>query len=389
MIQSPHMKKVIVSLSSNSNAMRESIIGVLRFVNSGHDWNLTIIPDPIGVTKEGLTPEAVSAAVKAGIDGVITGVDRDTSGFRALIRSGIPCSLVNHPANWRPNPGCRVALLHNDDVGIGRLGARYLHGKGTFQSYAFIPSPEKCFWSTFRRRGFELELAKHALQPFAFSHKRNVLDEWISALPKPAAIMAVSDYYAMNVLESCRRLNFNVPTQVAILGVDNDELYCNTSKPTLSSIHPDHMELGHRAAVELNRLMTGKLSTKVSFIPPIRIIERGSTRTIPPSGHLIREGLRFIQNHYNEGITARDVAEHLGVSESLLRLRFRTTHGKSVRDILLDTRLRAVQRMLAHTRKPMSRIAKETGFSSACRLSHFVTERLGLSPGEWRANHQS
>lgn len=383
------MKKVIVSLSSNSNAMRESIIGVLHFVNSVHDWNLTIIPDPLGVTKEGLTLETVSAAIKAGIDGVITGVDRDTPGFRALLQSGIPCSLVNHPANWQPNPGHPVAILHNDDIGIGRLGAKYLHAKGIFQSYAFLPSPEKCFWSTFRRRGFELELAKYELRPFAFNHKQNELDEWISTLPKPAAILSVSDNYALNVLESCRRLRLGVPAQVAVLGVDNDEIYCSTSKPTLSSIHPNHVELGYRAAVELNRLMSGKPPRKVSFVPPIKIIERGSTRTIPPAGHLIREGLFFIKNHYHEGITARDVAKHLGVSESLLRLRFRTTHGKCVRDILLDTRLRAAQRMISSTGKPLSRIARESGFSSSCRLSHAFAERLGTSPGKWRKSHHS
>lgn len=383
------MKKVIVSLSSNSNAMRESIIGVLRFVNSGHDWNLTIIPDPIGVTKEGLTPETVSAAIKAGVDGVITGVDRDTPGFRALLQSGIPCSLVNHPANWQPMPRHPVALLHNDDMGIGRLGAKYFHGKGIFQSYAFLPSPDKCFWSTFRRRGFELELAKFALRPFTFNNRQHELDEWIAALPKPAAILAVNDNSALNVLESCHRLRLGVPSQVAILGVDNDELYCSSSKPTLSSIHPNHVELGRRAAAELHRLMSGKHTEKVTFIPPIRIVERGSTRTIPPSGHLIREGLHYIRNHYHEGITARDVAEHLGVSESLLRLRFRTTHGKSIRDILLDTRLRAAQRMLSNSRKSLSHIAAESGFSSACRLSHFFTERLGCSPREWQERNRA
>ncbi|MBR4616251.1 MAG: substrate-binding domain-containing protein [Kiritimatiellae bacterium] len=50
------------------------------------------------------------------------------------------------------------------------------------------------------------------------------------------------------------RTGIKVPTQIAILGVDNDELYCVNSRPTLSSVHPNHVELGRMAAESLDRM---------------------------------------------------------------------------------------------------------------------------------------
>ena len=160
--------------------------------------------------------------------------------------------------------------------------------------------------------------------------------------------------------------------------------YCNATRPQISSIHPNHVEMGRRAAAELDRLMQNLPPRKDIFIPPIGLVERESTRTIPPSGHLIKEALSYINSHYQDGITVKSVAQHVRTSEALLRLRFRTIHGKSVRDVILDTRLKSAKAMLKSSEKSISRIAEECGFASTCRMSHFFVERTGLSPREWR-----
>ena len=383
------VKKVIVCLSSDSNAMRECFIGIFNYVNAGHAWEVKVIPDPHGTTAGGLRPETIDAALREGVNGVITGLGIHTPGFKRLVESGIPLVLNNAPPDWTPAPGAPIAVLHNNDLAIGRMGAKYLCSKGNFRSYGFLPAEKKCFWSTHRRRGFALELANWRISPSAFHRDRESLEDWIRALPKPTAILAVSDSEAVNVIEVCKRLKLKVPEQVALLGVNNDEIYCKASRPQLSSIHPNHVELGRRAAVELDRLMRGRPPRQDILIPPIGLVERGSTRTIPPAGHLIRFALGFIQSHYQEGITARDVAEHLGVSLSLLRMRFQTIHGKSLRDCILDTRLEAAKKLLGTTSKPITQIAEETGFSSICRFSHFFEDRLGVSPQGWRQSNRT
>ena len=375
------MKNVLIFLSSEGNAMRECIIGVLNYANAGSDWKLTL-----GNNANELTPERIRKARADGVSGIITGVTRQTPGFRALLESGIPTVLNNYPPDWTFNPRLPITCIHNDDLAIGRLGAKYLTGKAKFRSYAFVPDYQKCFWSTYRQRGFNLELGVSKIRPTSFRRQRETLDEWLIRLPKPAAIMAVNDHSATEIITACRRLRIEIPSQVSIIGVDNDACYCNSLNPTLSSVHPNHVEMGRRAAAELDRLMRTHQSRGEIYIAPIGIVERRSSCATPPTGHLIDQSLAFIQKHYQEGIWASDVAKHLGVSEQLLRLRFNTILGRSVRDTILETRLRAAKKLLERKKDSVTRIAEKTGFSSACRFTHFFREQTGQSPSDWCAN---
>ena len=144
------------------------------------------------------------------------------------------------------------------------------------------------------------------------------------------------------------------------------------------------MEMGRRAAKELHRLMDGKKPNHDIFIPPCGIVDRMSTRSIPPAGHLIENGLAYIREHFRDGISVSDVAKHLKISPSLLRMRFRACHGQSVQDVLLDMRLQAAKELLKDPTLSISDVAERTGFASLGRLSHFFRERLGLSPSKWR-----
>ena len=60
------------------------------------------------------------------------------------------------------------------------------------------------------------------------------------------------------VLAACAAEGIAVPEQIAVLGVDNDELICRFCEPTLSSIVPSTQELGYLAASALDRLMNGE-----------------------------------------------------------------------------------------------------------------------------------
>ena len=373
------MKKVLVALSSNSIAARECIIGVFQFANSGHAWNIQLLENASAIT-----PQLVKQAAHDGTDGIITGIADATPGYRALLDSTIPLVLNNYPEGLPPPEERGAIILHNDEQLIGRSGARFLRSKGAFNSFAFVPTRVQTYWSTFRQRGYRLELSKWRISPQTYRWDTD-LGQWLASLPKPTAIMAASDNIAVSVIEACRLAKLTVPGQVAVLGVDNDELYCNSSRPTLSSIHPNHVEMGRRAAFELDRAMQGrKYERGPIYMPPIGVIERSSTYAMPPAGALIRSATDFIQQNFHSGITVKDVVKHVGASDRLVRLRFRDVTGKSIRDTLLNIRMEAAQKALQETDDPIALIAKNCGFSSICRFTHFVTQKIGESPTGWR-----
>ncbi len=378
------VKNIVLSLSSKTVAMRECMIGVLEYANTRRDWGLTILPDPMGKTAHGLTPRFVQNALRTGVNGVITGLFARTPGFDALMSSGIPVVLNNAPPDWVRPADAPVTLVHNDDLAIGRMGAHYLHSRGAFRAYGFVREPAKNFWGTYRCRGFGLELSRQDVFPHVFNPAQTTLADWLRDLPKPAAVMLSTDLMAEPVFNACRRLRISIPNQIAILGVDNDELLCKSCRPALSSVQPDHMDMGRRAAEELHRLMKTRKPHDEIFIPPKDLVERASTRTIPPAGHLVEQALAYIREHVQDGITAARVAKHLKVSPSLLRTRFRTCYGQSVKDILIEARLQAAQELLKDPTRSVTEIAQEAGYSSLERMSHLFRERLNTSPTKWR-----
>lgn len=375
------MKKVLVSLSANSVASREFLTGVFNYINSGHNWHINFQQNP-----NDLTPQLLQSFAHDGLDGIITGINRATPGYQTMISLGIPLALNNFPAEQPPPDRPNIAILRNDELAIGRIAARHLRSKGSFRTYAFIPAEERAYWSILRERGFRLELGKSKIIPTRFRMREAQLGAWLKSLPRPAAVFASYDMVAAKVIEACKAEKLRVPEQIAVVGVDNDEIVCNAMRPTLSSVHPNHVELARRAAAELDRLMhRRKMSaTNPILIPPIGIVERDSTRALPPAGFIIREGLAFIRENACKGIDVKDVARHLGISENLARLRFRTIHGRSMRDEILDTKTLAAERLLKETKDSLVYIAHETGFSSACHLSHHFKKRHGISPEAWR-----
>ena len=374
-------KKVIAAFTIDGIAGRSCLSGVFDFVNSGHDWNIQFVQNP-----NELTPQFIRKAVRDGVDGIITGFRGQTDGLTELENATLPVVFTDYPKNETPKADRNNFLIRNDDISIGREGARHLRSRGTFQSYAFIPTRTPTRWSTLRERGFRLQLGEGGIIPKKFHPDRD-LAKFLVDLPKPAAIMAATDYCAVQVIEACHAAKLSVPEQIAVVSVDNDELLCNTSRPTISSIQPDHEGLGRIGAEILNRMMTGRKMPKntPSQIKSLGVIERDSTRVVPPAGYIVREALAYIRSDATKGINVDDVVRHVGVSRRLLYLRFRQMHGKSIHETILDTRLAAAKRKLSETNLPLARIAADCGFCSANRLSHAFFEKFNAYPSDFRA----
>ena len=378
-------KNVIVAFTISSIAGRNCLSGVFDYVNSGHDWNIQFIQHP-----EELTKDFVRQAIKNGASGFITGFRTRTDGLRTLEESYIPVVFTDYPRCETPDGSRLSHLICNDDIQIGREGAKHLRSRGAFRSYAFIPTPTHTRWSTLRERGFRLQLMEAGEIPARFNPSNN-LQDFLSCLQKPAAIMAATDYVAIQTMEACKAANLSIPEQVAIIGVDNDELLCNSSRPTLTSIKPDHEGLGRLGAKILDCMMNGQKIPKTipSQVMCLGVVERDSTRIVPPAGYIVRESLAFIRANATRGITVNDVIKHIGTSRRLLYLRFKQMTGKPIHETILDCRLEAAKRKLKQTNAPLSQIAKECGIGSANRLSHLFHERFGLYPCSFRKKSAS
>jgi LacI family transcriptional regulator len=55
--------------------------------------------------------------------------------------------------------------------------------------------------------------------------------EWLKSLSKPVGVMACNDDRSQHLLEACKIAGLQVPQDIAILGVGNDEMICSFSSP--------------------------------------------------------------------------------------------------------------------------------------------------------------
>ena len=141
-----------------------------------------------------------------------------------------------------------------------------------------------------------------------------------------------------------------------------------------------------RAAAELDALSRkGRKGPGPVFqIPAKGVVQRESTKFLPPAAALVRRASEFIKSRACEGIVPGDVYRHLRVSRSLAELRFAELRGETIRAAIERERLDRVKKLLKTTTRPLSRIAKEAGFKSATHLSHLFKKRTNLSPSAWR-----
>jgi LacI family transcriptional regulator len=201
--------------------------------------------------------------------------------------------------------------------------------------------------------------------------------------------MACNDIRGQQVLTACRAIGVAVPDEVAVLGVDNDEVLCDLADPPLSSIIPDTHRIGYEAASRLERMMNGEPSREpTTVIPPLGVVTRRSTDVLAVDDRALSSAARFIREHACERITVTDVLAGIPLSRSVFERRFLKVFGRTPKAEILRTQLDRVMQLLAETDLPLKQVASRTGFEYPEYMSTAFKKRTGLTPGQYRRSAQ-
>jgi LacI family transcriptional regulator len=231
---------------------------------------------------------------------------------------------------------------------------------------------------------------------FTAKEKRSWPDErerlvaFLRGLPKPTAVFAPNDARARLVLEACSLAGLRVPDEIAVLGVDNDPLLCESTVPSLSSIHTGGFRRGQIAAEMLDDLMHGREPReKAVSLPPISIATRGSTGYAAMSDPSISKAIAFIRRHAaTGGIDVGDIVKAAGCSRRYLEQRFRLRLGRSIRDELLGERIEHVKNLLSSTNLSIGEITERAGFVRESHLGLLFRKATGATMLQWRRENR-
>ena len=221
-----------------------------------------------------------------------------------------------------------------------------------------------------------------------FNVEQRTLCAWLKALPKPVALFVANDVRGRQVLNSCLKVGVAVPQEAAVLGVDNDEMLCETSHPQMSSIQMNAEQAGFEAARLLDKMMHGSRrdSTKQSIVTYgfSRLVTRCSTEVIQVADPLIARSLEFIRINTSASLTVDALARHIGASRRLVERRFKSILGRTVYAEIMRVRLERVQMMLRETPMTIEAIADTCGFASASHLSMVYKKHFNMTISSYR-----
>jgi LacI family transcriptional regulator len=288
----------------------------------------------------------------------------------------------------------------SDHLGIGSLGASHLLERG-YRHFAFVgftgerwaTQRRDGFRSTVEAKGFPVSVCESPWRGPNVPHWDTDLGDivrWLRGLPQPLGLMACNDVRGLHVLDACSRLGVLVPEQIAVVGVDNEEILCELCTPPLSSVEPDPERIGYAAAELLDALMAGRSpQSKRLLIGPVGVKARRSTESLAIEDPIVVGALRFIREQALFGCNVDDVLGQVHVSRSVLERRFREQLKRTPQEEIRAVQLGRVKQLLCETDSTLEHIAELSGFKHPEYLSVAFKRTTGLTPGQYRRQHQA
>ena len=325
---------------------------------------------------------------KSDADGIITFVLNEAHA-KTFIPIGFPSVVI--PVQEKIPGRCNII---EERYTVGQMAAEHLLDRG-FRKFAFC-GLDHTYWSRVRREGFVHRLVAAGFKPVVYQPSRpssrisweteqRSLAKWLRSLPKPTGLMAFNDERAQQVLEAGKLAEVRVPDEIAVIGVDDDDIICGFTDPTLSSIALNFEDVGFEAARQLHIQMEGaKPSEWEIHQRPKRVVTRQSTDIIAVEDKWVGDALRFIRAHSAKMITVPDVAEHDSVSRRLLERHFQQTLGRSIRKEIERCHIERACQLLDHTSWSAERIAEHSGFSSPVHFAVVFKRVMNMTPRQYR-----
>jgi LacI family transcriptional regulator len=375
----------IALLIETSNAYARGLLrGIMAYAREHGPWSLSLSEHNRGDRPPG------SLSNWRG-DGIIARIENQAIAD-ALRKAKIPTVDVS-AARLLPS----LPWFETDDAAFAGIAAEHLLERG-FKNFGFC-GDARFNWSNWRSEHFENFIRSSARRCFIYKPSRRFAlnDEaqtddiaaWVRDLPKPVGIMACYDLRGRQVLDACRRSGVAVPDEVAVIGVDNDELLCELSDPPLSSVIPNTHRTGYEAAALLDAMMSGRrVIGQTHLIPPIGIAIRQSTDVLAIEDRNVARAVRHIRQHACDGINVQDVLKAVPHSRRLLENRFKKLIGRTPHEEILRVQLDRVKKLLSETDLSLEQIAERAGFSHVEYLSVVFKKKVGMPPSRFRMKHR-
>ena len=380
------MKKIGILIERERAFSRELCRGIIQYAQDCKDWTLTMLD----------FESLINQAALEKFDGfIIRAINKRI--VKSFAASQKP--VIDLFEEMTSSPFVRVM---QNPTKISQMAVRHFI-QHHFSTFGFF-GHEGVIYSDLRREAFVECLRLHHKECFIYQtpqsavrnferdvmirekysvnqEKRTIIN-FIKRIPKPIAVFCSNDLRAHQLISVCREIGVNVPSEISVLGVDNDEMLCAFSSPSISSVDPNAYGMGFKAAQLLAEMMNGKEVKRIIRIMPSQLISRASSETFSLDSRQswISDALVFINSNVSKRLSASDVYRHVNKSHTVVDNAFRETLGSSVSKEIQAARLREAHRLVTTTTLPFSTVSNLSGFASVQYFTRSFTTAYGKSP---------
>src|SRR5688572_17614588 len=380
----------IILLSDFSEEYNKNLLrGITRYSKNHGPWTFCRMPT---YYRETIGMDAIFQWAKEWeADGII-GQFYNNEEIKKFTRAKIPVIAQDFKERLTDIPN-----ITGDYRETGKMGAEYFLKKG-FKNFAFYGF-NNIVWSRERAEGFENRIQEAGFDVHYYEQKESrsmdlwyykpsALSDWLKSLPKPIAIMTCDDNQGHHITEAARHAGIRIPDEVAVLGVDNDEMICDLSDPPLSSIETDSEKGGYEAARLMEQMIEQKTCTGPDIIvKATQVVTRHSTDIFASKDKYIVSALKYIHGNLDKNLKVDQVLKEVPLSRRSLEKRFILTTGYPVYEYIYNQRIEKFTQKLLETDMTIFEIAMELGLSDSKNIARQFKQIKGLTPMEYRKKH--
>jgi LacI family transcriptional regulator len=387
-------RRVILLIESSRQPGRDSLLGIAAYIRNHGAWQILHL-------ENSLTDQVPKVVKPWKGDGVISRINNEKMA-RSVARLRLP---VVDLRGAHPTSGC--ATLCTDPHACAQLAAEHFLSRG-FRHFAYCGYPgisfsdQRCehFVAYLNARGHDVAVfrvpgRRPSVSDLRVQEAGGELAEvqvvnWLKTLPHPVAVFACNDIRGRQILAACASADLAVPDEVAVLGVDNDEVVCGLSRPPLSSIRQDAFQLGYDGAATLDGMMAGDPPPETPIlVAPQGISARQSSDVLAVEDPEVATAVRYIRDHACQGGTVEKMVRDLMVSRTSLERHFLKTLGRSPKAEMDRVRFERAKQLLAETPYKLERIGTMLGFSTAAQFATAFKRCVGCAPSDYRTRSRT
>ena len=381
--------QIAVMLPPSIKVCRDMRQGVLRYVRTHGPWSLHLIDDRSDQQRLSDSSDLYSGLI---------GEPVTNDEIRMVESMQVPMVLVDPQVSVgkRASSGvlARSSLIRCDSAAVGRCAARHFLELG-FHNFAYVGAPAGNTWSNERLRAFRRVVGNAGFRVEVFRIRRRTgptlsdelaeLGPWLLSLPKPCAVFCAWDLRARQVVDACRMADIDIPGEISILGVDDDEELCLSSCPPISSVRLDAERAGYEAACLLDDMLRGVRGRGVVDYGPTGIAMRDAAGPVGVADDpVVKAAIEFIRINAAHSPSVSDVARHVCVSVRVLERRFAKRTGRTVQSAIERAKVDRVKTLLSETNDQVKTIARVCGFSTVSHLTVRFRRLEGMTMSEYR-----